>query len=481
MTSDENQPATSPRTMELSYFLHMFIKLRWGAAASTAAVLACCQLILGFDLPYMALYGVVIGICVYNIALTFFVEQDRGFSPEAEFTRARHRRALVVALTQTTLDQIALFLLLHFSGGLENPFVLLFLLHVVIAGLLYEAFAVALAAFNVALAVFALGVTEKLGWLHHYHVRELLGDVEAVSNWLFVLGLPAALTLVVMVLSAFMVVIMNERSRRRDQIITLAKDRARQNAKLMRVDKLRRGLLAVATHDLKAPLAAVSSYLQTLAAGYAGPINEKQGEILERCKARVDGLSRFIADILSLTAVERGEIRENLRFADLAPLLTHVVDDYLVRATEKNQQLRLVIADDLPKVLLAPDRMAQLLENLVSNAIKYTPKGKEIEIKAESTQEWLVLSVKDQGIGISAEDQAKLFADFFRSSAVKKDYEGTGLGLSMVRRIVQAHAGEIEVHSEPGQGSTFTVRLPRDSRAYRRDSVLSILPGFSGE
>lgn len=468
----------TPRTAQLSYFLGMFVKLRWIAAGSSAVVIAFCQFVLGFDLPYGPLYGVVAAILSYNFFFFLYREKETHYSPNDECTPARHRRALAVALTQTTFDQIALFLLLHFSGGLENPFVLLFLLHVVIAGLLYEPFAVALAAFNVSFAVFALGVTEKLGLLQHHHVFELLGDVEAMDNWLFVLGLPAALTLVVVVLSAFMVVIMNERSRRRDQILALARERERQNAKLLRVDNMRRGLLAVATHDLKAPLAAVSSYLQTLSGGYTGSLTDKQLEIVERCQTRVDGLTKFIADILSLTAVERGEIREDLRFAEFSPLVSRVLEDHRVSAQSKDQRLRLSVADGLPEVLLAPERITQVIENLISNAIKYTPEGKDIDVGIETTSEWLVLSVADQGIGISAEDQSSLFQDFFRAPSVKKSHEGTGLGLSVARRIVAAHAGVIEVSSEPGHGSIFKVKLPLDNRALRRDSMVSILPSI---
>lgn len=478
MTTQRPLHGRSPRPIQLDYFLWLFVRLRWVAAGSTAAVLAFCQFILGFDLPYSELYQVVVAIVLYNAAFRVFIKKNKQYKPTEECLPAHHRRSLRLALQQTFLDQLALFLLLHFAGGLENPFVLLFLLHVVLAGLLYEPFAVAAAATSASLAIFALGILEHLGVLHHYHVYDLLGDMEAVDSWMFVLVLPGSLTLVMVVLTMFMVMVMNEWSRRRDLILELVKDRERQNFKLMRVDQLRRGLLAVATHDLKAPLAAVSSYLQTISAGYVGPINDKQQEIIDRCLTRLAGLSKFIADILSLTAVERGEIRENLRFADFAPLVAQTVDNFRGRAQEKNQQLQLTVEDNLPQVLIAPERMMQVLENLVSNAIKYTPNEKSIQVSIESSDEWLILRIVDQGIGISEEDQAKLFQDFFRASSVRKEYEGTGLGLSMARRIVAAHGGKVEVASEYGKGSTFTVLLPRDSRAQRRDSKVSILPGF---
>jgi signal transduction histidine kinase len=438
------------------------VSFRWAAAFSAGLTIFASQFYLGIEsFAFPWLYAIVGSILLYNTVFYFYLEhqvQTGGISELQDGSRFPLTR--VVALAQILLDLLALFWLLHFAGGLANPFVLFFLFHIVVAGTLLEPGpTVGVALFTSAL-IFALGVLEKIGVLAHYHPVELLGDTDPLRSWLFVLGLPAVLTVTILSLMTLTISIMNERGRRRDQILELSEELDRKNRKLLRVDRMRKQLLAVASHDLKSPIAAVSSYLMGMRDGYLGPLTDEQRRVIERSLSRLTRLKEFIADVLEWTSIERGILRQDMHPADLADILRRAVEDHEEHVIARALEIELVLPAGMPPIVCSPERMAQVFDNLISNAVKYSHDGGTVEIAARMEGEDVVISVKDSGIGISQTDLGQLFKDFFRAPSVKGKFEGTGLGLSMVRRIVNAHNGRIWATSELGRGSTFFVRLP---------------------
>ena len=373
-----------------------------------------------------------------------------------------------VALLQINLDFAALFCLLHFSGGLENPFVLFFLFHVVIAGILLEP---PLAAAEAALAVvliLLLGVLENAGSLAHYHPTQILGSLELAHNWMFALGLPALMAVMIGGMSAFTITLIGRRTMRRNQLIALSVALQAKNDKLEELDNSRRKLLAVATHDLKAPMAAVTGYLEVLRDGYLGPIAPPQSELIEKALKRLERLREFIGDVLSLQAIQHGDLQKAMRPVDVALLLREVVDNFADSAAGKAIRVALSVPDDLPLIEAAPERLNQVFDNLVSNAVKYTPDGGRIAVSALVRDAGVLVEIEDTGIGIADEDRAHLFEDFFRSASVQKTHEGTGLGLAVARRIVTVHHGEIWATSTVGAGTTIHVLLPLVQPLQRR-------------
>lgn len=462
----------APRTLSLCYFLILFIKVRWAAVVVGFSLISVAW-IWGVELPYPALYASVAAVAIYNFFLSRYTKCDVDFvfaTNRFEPSLPGSRRN---AMAQIVLDVTALFALLSFSGGLENPFVLFFLFHVVIAGMLLEPFRALLATVYVSILLFALGVCEAGGFIE-YHPFGLLGPhMNPLNNPWFVFGLPALLSFTAFVLSGFTVIIMTEKSRQRDQVIVLTDDLERKNAKLLKLDEMRRNLLAIASHDLKSPLAAVSSYLMTVKAGYAGEVTGKQKEILERCLGRLEGLQQFVSDVLSWTSIERGELLQDIRPTDAGEVLVRVGEFYAERAEGKNIRLELNVESDLPLIEASKERLAQVFENLLSNAVKYTLENGRVSVTLSKKEDFLVLEVADTGIGMSEEDKARLFEDFFRSPKVKKEFEGTGLGMSVVRRIVMLHSGEISVESALGEGTVFRVKLPirQPQGDHKEDSI----------
>ena len=231
-------------------------------------------------------------------------------------------------------------------------------------------------------------------------------------------------------------------------------------AELQALDSYKSQLIATVSHELKSPLTTVAGHLEMLESGTIS-IDEQARPSLAAIGRASDRMSRVIEDLLLLRKV--GDAHKALRqdAVDLAELVADAVALTALAAAEKS----LVVSVGRPerRVLARGEReeLDKMVHNLVSNAVKYTPSGRRVEILLETVGEQAVLIVRDEGLGISEEDQAQLFTEFFRSSnPVAVALPGTGLGLAIVQRIVERHGGHIEVDSALGHGSTFTVRLP---------------------
>ena len=174
-------------------------------------------------------------------------------------------------------------------------------------------------------------------------------------------------------------------------------------------------------------------------------------------------MRQLIDDLLDLAHIDAG-MDLNLEALDLKPLIEDTVAGLRNLAEDKHNALVVAVTADLPLVSVDKKRLRQILNNLVSNAIKYTPAEGHIQVTAEARQDVVVISIEDDGLGISPEDQAQIFERFYRVRRPETDaIEGTGLGLAIVKSLVEAHGGEIGLRSYLGEGSTFFFTLPFSS------------------
>jgi len=239
-----------------------------------------------------------------------------------------------------------------------------------------------------------------------------------------------------------------------------AEELARAKAELERLDQAKSQLMLQMAHELRAPVAAVQSYINLILAGYTSP--EELEPTLSRVHERLEEVLDLITDLLELAHLKQasGLSKGNLEPQDMAAILAKVSDLFQQQANDKEQIFQVEILDR-PSVAADPKHLEQIWTNLISNAIKYTPRGGRITVTLQSVQATARGTVADSGIGISADDLPHLFEDFFRTDEAKATGEiGTGLGLSIVKQIVESYQGEISVTSEPGQGSCFTFVLP---------------------
>jgi PAS domain S-box-containing protein len=233
-----------------------------------------------------------------------------------------------------------------------------------------------------------------------------------------------------------------------------------RNEQLLELDRLKDEFVALVSHELRTPLTSIRGYLELVLDGEAGPVTEDQHQFLRIVERNANRLLDLVGDLLFLAQIEAGKLALDLGAVDLAALAAESVESSRPLAEEKAITLTLATS---PLPLLAGDRarLGQLLDNLVSNAIKFTPEGGRIDVRASSNRGSAVLEVRDTGMGIAAEEQEHVFERFFRTSrATEQAIQGTGLGLAISKAIVQAHGGRITLASTEGEGATFRVSIP---------------------
>jgi signal transduction histidine kinase len=244
---------------------------------------------------------------------------------------------------------------------------------------------------------------------------------------------------------------------------TLAKGRELEtvNERLRRLDAERTRFLTLVTHELRAPINTIHTCVELALAGYASP--ERVRDILERIERRTTELSELISDLLRLARAREEVIRDERRgIVQAAEVLQSVVQLMKAEADSKDLLLSVDIDSGLAPIQANPDRLKLVWTNLLSNAIKYTEPGGIVGVTLKQTPEEVVGTVRDTGIGIPREDLGRVFEEFYRTENARAVCPvGTGVGLSIVRRIIENWGGQVWVESELGLGSKFVFTLPR--------------------
>jgi len=229
-------------------------------------------------------------------------------------------------------------------------------------------------------------------------------------------------------------------------------------AELERLDRFKTQFTLTVAHELRAPLTALQSFLIAVLKGYI-PADE-QKKVLQRAIDRSQELLDMVDDLLKLAAAKAEQETATRQRVPLDEVLEKISSLQKAQADEKGIDYRVNEAQHV-QVHADRDQMGQLWTNLISNAIKYTPPGGKVTVTLTAEDGWAVGSVADTGIGIAPEDQGRIFEEFYRTAKAKQiEARGTGLGLPLVKRIVEGHGGTLEVNSTPGEGSRFTFRLP---------------------
>jgi PAS domain S-box-containing protein len=226
---------------------------------------------------------------------------------------------------------------------------------------------------------------------------------------------------------------------------------------LKQIDRLKNEFVYTVSHDLRSPLTAILGYVDLLER--VGPVNDQQREFIHRVQYSVQSITSLVNDLLELGRIEAGlDIQKEV--VPLEGIIRYTLETLGGQISDKNLNLHLNLPMDIPQLRGNPIRLRQMLDNLIGNAIKYTPEGGEISVEAEAQNDQIILRISDTGPGIPPADQPHIFEKFYRASNVPKGVAGSGLGLAIVKSIVDNHQGRIWVDSLLGQGSTFTVVLP---------------------
>lgn len=227
---------------------------------------------------------------------------------------------------------------------------------------------------------------------------------------------------------------------------------------LKKLDEMKSEFVTTVSHDLRSPLTTIKGFADLLEV--AGPLNEHQETFVARIQRGVDNLTEMVTDLLDLGRIE-AEVSREMELCKMGNIIHEVVSAQKLNASIKGQLLESELQPDLPPVYGSPLRLTQALTNLVSNAIKYTPEGGSISVGGAQRDGHLVITVADNGIGIPPADRPYIFDKFYRVKSAETDQiVGSGLGLALVKSIIEKHSGRIWVRSQMGEGSTFSFMLP---------------------
>jgi signal transduction histidine kinase len=463
----------TPEEETLVMRLSVFNKMRWVAILGVIVVTLMARYAFDIGFPTLPVYVVCVFIAAYNIVL---MQQVRGLKElRADLVVPRVRQYMYVHIM---LDMLALTTLLHFTGGVENPFVFFLVFHVVLAsiGLRYQVvYLLSTIAIGMVSLLFGL---EGAGIIPHTNLEGFAMPTRYQESSR-ILAVLAALAILLYATTYVTTAIAGELRKRQRQVVALREsllqektgELERASTSIAKLEEERKQFLhfiGVAAHDLKAPLTAIQGFLWVMLGGFAGEISERQKNMLERSSLRITELLTLISDLLDIPRIETGQIVQEMAEVSLREIIEGSIEEQRNLAEAKGIKLEVEIPHRLPKIKGSASRLQQVLTNLINNAINYTDEG-TVTIRAKARDEDLLVEVMDTGIGVPPEDMSHLFQDFFRASNV--EIRGTGLGLSISRRIIEAHGGRIWAESpypEANRGSKFSFVLPKLTETKRR-------------
>ncbi len=254
-----------------------------------------------------------------------------------------------------------------------------------------------------------------------------------------------------------------------DEIYSFALLKQKEIDELKKLEVFRKEFVADVSHELKTPIFAAQGFVHTL---LDGAVNDKnvRNKFLKKAAKSLDGLDVLVQDLLTLSQIETGDIKMKFESFDLLKLCEDAVDQFEEKAQKKNIRLKLNEPHHKMKVYADWQRISQVVTNLVSNAISYTPEGGEVVVSFEVARKSITTFIADTGEGIPQEHLSRIFERFYRvDKSRSREKGGTGLGLAIVKHILEGHGTKAEVESSVGKGSKFSFKLPRSRGEEEKD------------
>lgn len=412
-----------------------FIKLRYGAVIMLFTLILFPKYFLGINLSdtqQTALLLTTLSILIYNIVFHYirrFVKYDANkFNP------------LHLSIIQMVFDLAALMLVVYFTGSSESPILLFFVIHMIVGSLILPGFVIYAFAIVVVLVFWGITVAEYYSVIPHHHIEGYLPFL-LHQNFNYVLAINVSLAFLVFIIVLIANRMANQLYKREQQLVESIE-------KINSAEKEKQKYIAGIVHEIKTPLSAVHSYLDLVLQKFLGPLDEVVEEKLIRARRRSEEAIDLINNVLKISKLklEDSIVKEEI---DIAPILARAIKSAKVNADAKGVKLNLINKRKEKHKIEGDPMLIQIaVSNIISNAIKYNNMDGVVEITIDEDSDNLILKVCDNGIGIPKSEIEKIYNDFFRASNVKKmGIEGSGLGLSVVKQVVERHNGNIEIQS----------------------------------
>jgi signal transduction histidine kinase len=397
------------------------------------------------SLPVFPFYIIATTLTVYNLvffALLIHLEKNASFPVINRMANA-----------QIGIDLFILTVLLHFSGGIENPFIFFFIFHMIIAGILLSRRASFLQA-TYAVGLFCLmAITEYLGILPHFSLKGFI--LQSQYNHLpYAIGVTSVF-ISTLYIAVFLATSISAELRQREKILEEA------NELLQEKDRIKSEYVLRVSHDIKSDLATIKTCLEPVVNGLCGKLDPSQSNLLERALRRTGKLLFFVQALLRITKMKL--LKElKMEWFSFEDVLSEAIAVIAPKAEEKNIAIECALDPVVKEIFGIREYIFETVQNILANAVKYTPPQGRVEISVGEKENNTFIRIADTGIGIPKNEMSKIFEEFFRASNAKNiEKDGTGLGLSIVKQVVDLHHGKVWIESEEGKGTQINIELPK--------------------
>ncbi|MFC1761381.1 sensor histidine kinase [Planctomycetota bacterium] len=438
------QDIQNARFVRRAYWL---VRLRWIAISGLCVVALIADRLFAIDVQIGPIFAVAGLLVVENVLALIGLKH----------TMAGTKREIPVVIRriihfQISMDLVLLTTLLHYSGGIENPFIVYFVFHMAIASILLSVRESYLQATFAVVLLILLTWLEFSGTIPHYCLQGFVTN-GFHSDGFYIFG-----TVVALASMLYIVVYLTSNIATKLHAQELAYRQA--NEVLEKQDRIKDEYVARVTHDIKGHLAAIQSCHEVVIGELQDPLSEQQRNFVGRAYRRTETLAKFVRTLLELTEMRLSNHLEMGLFS-LREVILSVVSNVEGKAQKKEVAVTYTFDPQVKEIYGNFFSLEETISNLVLNAIKYTPPQGSVDIHTYKTEKGLRVEVCDTGIGIPPDEMTKVFGEFYRArNARKVEKDGTGLGLAIAKQIIERHGGTIGVQARPSGGSMFYFELP---------------------
>ena len=421
------------------------ITLRWLAVSGYFISTLVAKYVFFLPLPYEKIWLVLGLLAIINVIYYIIFKLFKEFTLQAE---------IIFLQIHIIVDLIFLTVLIHLSGGIENPIYLFYVFHVVLSSIIFPGWRPIFIATLVVILFSLLIYLEYSGILFHY----CLFNSNMHTNEIFIY-LVLAVFIITIYVNMYICMTVMFIYRGMKQEIDL------KNQQLIDADKQKTQFYRFTSHELKSPVVAIKSSIDGVLKNFASQMDNRATDLLRRASLRASQMLEIIRELLELS-------RNRSRMADIATelvdingLIMEIIEQQKVQAEEKSIGIKLELSKDSPQVLGNQADIKEVILNLLMNAIRYSRENDSVTITTNIVGEDIEITVADTGIGIAQKDLTKIFDEFYRSENAKKEVKiGTGLGLSIVKQIIDNYSGTIDVQSKLDEGTLFILKIPNQKK-----------------